>query len=95
MVSLVDYARSLLPTGSCPWLAVVGWRKNAAISPASCANLAVPSCNTVFLVAAPALVLVTLHAHGLRMITVCQFETRIANPEVFSWCIKLHTSRLS
>ena len=48
MVSLVDYARSLLPTGSCPWLAVVGWRKNAAISPASCANLTVPSCNTVF-----------------------------------------------
>ena len=76
----------LITPGRCYPLEVVrGWpwlagEKMPPFHPLVCANLAVPSCNTGFLVAAPALVLVTLHAHGLRMITVCQFENQNCQP---------------
>ena len=66
---LVDYAGSV----SFPLELVRGWRTNSAVS---LAGSAVPSCNAVFLVAAPLLVLVTLHAHGLRMVTVSQLDNK-------------------
>ena len=78
---LVDYAGSV----SFPLELVRGWRTNSAVS---LAGSAVPSCNAVFLVAAPLLVLVTLHAHGLRMVTVSQLDNKNCQAwVVFCRCI--------